>query len=81
MMKVVGRLLVRNKIAGIFLPIGEGMPPGLYEVIEVMGDIIIRRVGEPALAQETLNGLDLDGLMDRRAESFMTTTEYAIVKT
>ncbi len=81
MMQTVGRLLVRkDKIAGIFIPIGGNLQAGLYDVQEVMGEIQIRYVGNPVLAEGALNGLDLNGLMDRRPEPFMTSSEYALVK-
>ena len=81
MMQTVGRLLVREgKISGIFLPIGGNLQAGLYDVQEIMGEIQIRYVGKPVLAEGTLNGLDLNGLMDFRPESFMTPYEYALAK-
>lgn len=76
-MKTIGRLLVRSKkIAGIFLPMGEGgLEPGLYDVQEVLGEIQLKYLGKAALKQDTLDGVDTTGVMNNRPYSVMTEDE------
>lgn len=77
-MKVVGRIVARGeKIAGIFMPMGEGSLDGIYNVVEIMGELQIKRVGDPAMKREQFTGIGLDDLMNYRPHSMMTEQELA----
>lgn len=76
MKKLVGRLVARDNVAGIFIPIGDGPKlDGLYDIYEIMGELCVKRVGTPAMKREQFIGLDLDGLMNIRPLSVMTQDE------
>jgi hypothetical protein len=81
-MKVVGRIIARgNKIAGIFMPMGDGPKlDGIYNVVEIMGELQIQRVGDPMMRREQFTGIDLEGLMNHRPMSMMTEQEYQRLK-
>jgi len=75
-MQTIGRMLVREgKIAGLFIPINEGLPPGVYNIMEIMGEISVRRVGDSAMDDARLNSLGLDGLYAERSDTCMTPEE------
>jgi len=76
MMRPVGRILVRKgKIAGLFLPIDGSLEEGLYEVSNVLGEITIKRIGNSAMHEARLNGIDVGEVFAERHESCITETE------
>lgn len=75
-MKHVGRLLVRKgKIAGLFIPVQEGMKEGIYNVVEIMGEIQVRFVGPSAMPEPRLNGIDILGVFNERGSTMLTPDE------
>lgn len=78
-MRVVGRIVARgDKIAGIFIPMGDGPKlDGIYNVVDIMGELQIHRVGDPAMKREQFTGVDLESLMNYRPHSMMTEKEIA----
>lgn len=60
------------------MPMGDGPNlDGIYNVVEIMGELQIRRVGDPAMKRERFTGIDLDGLMNGRPYSMMTEKEIS----
>lgn len=79
-MKPVGRFLVRGaKVAGIFCPVGDTLKPGIYEITEVLGELIVTNIGQPAMPKARVNGLDLSGLHAERDLALMTSEEWNYV--
>lgn len=76
MMERVGRIISRgDKTAGLFFPLGEGLPIGIYEVRQVMGELTIVEIGQPAMYLPRFTGLSLDGLHAERPLCCMTQEE------
>lgn len=76
----LGRLLVRRgKVAGLFIPFGAtGLASGLYEIREVIGELTVVRVGNPAMPDPMYQGVDVLSLV-QNPEAAMTAAEYAEV--
>lgn len=75
-LKVVGRIIARGEnIAGLFIPMGDSKLKGIYEIRECMGELMIKRIGDPAMPDARFTGLDLEGLHCERATAGMTTEE------
>lgn len=75
-MRVIGRIVARGEVAGLFLPMGEqDRLDGIYNVVEIMGELQIQRVGAPHMPRGQFTGIDLEGLMVMRPLSVMTTKE------
>jgi len=78
MMKHLGRLVVRKgKTVGLFLPFAKDIPPGIYELNEIMGEMTVRYHGKQAMPDARYNGLTPDGLLAEIATAAMTEEEYA----
>jgi hypothetical protein len=76
MMGVVGRIVSRGgKIAGLFLPVDSGLPQGIYQIENVLGELTIRFIGQPAMNRVRLEGLDIEGVFNERPLSCMTLEE------
>lgn len=44
-MKQVGRFIVRpNKEVGVYLNLSDGLEPGLYDIVEVFGELTVKRL-------------------------------------
>jgi hypothetical protein len=75
MLNILGRLLVRkDRIAGLFLPMPNGLAPGIYEIRELMGEYHLKLIGQSCMQEPRLNGLELNGLMSE-PHCIMTTEE------
>jgi hypothetical protein len=75
-MKIIGRILSRGNIAGLFIPIQSGLERGLYEVRECFGELNLKYLGESAMSNPRIDALDLEGLFAERATSCLTKSEY-----
>ena len=77
MIKTVGRIVSRGEgNSGLFIPLNDGMAPGVYEVTDVMGVLTIKRVGDPALREDRFMGFDLETLFHLRDQCAVTLEEY-----
>jgi hypothetical protein len=77
-MKHLGRIIARKEVAGIFIPMSNKTMSGIYDVIEIDGEFILKPLGKSCLQEEheaRFNALDADGLMNERPYSMMTTKE------
>lgn len=76
-MSKLGRILVRaDGLAGVFIPYGEGLKPGLYDIVDILEVMTIERVGKPAMIEKRLQSLSPDELLDEREKVFLTKKEY-----
>lgn len=81
-MRIIGRILVRDgKTVGLFFPMGESAEPGLYDLIEIMGEMTIRRAGDSAMDIVRLNALTPDGLHAEAFRAMLTNKEFAEMST
>lgn len=80
-MRVVGRIISRGSVTGLFIPMDKGqtMPVGIYEIREIMGELVVTYVGKPALKEQRLTGLDLDGVFAEKEMAAMTAEELSRV--
>lgn len=80
----IARILVRkDKIAGLFIPLGNPilhMNPGIWEVRETLETYTLRFIGKPAMPEPRLNGINLDCLLDERQFALMTEQELESVR-
>lgn len=63
---VLGRLLVRKgKTAGLFIPfdVPGQLPSGIYEIREVLGELIVARIGDPAMPDARYQGSSVEDLL------------------
>lgn len=81
-MKRVARLVARGDVVGIIIPMkpaGDSLLDGLYDIVEVMGELVICKVG-PSYMQsehpERYTAIDLSELLEFRAETALTFEEY-----
>jgi hypothetical protein len=74
-MQVKGRIIARDDCAGLFLPVGEGIKSGIYDLIEIDGDFILKRKGDAALRKESFNAYDVSTLLLLKPSSIMTKEE------
>lgn len=74
-MQIIGRIVARGRQAGLFMPFKSSELDGIYNVVEIMGELQIQRVGEPALPEKRFKGLDLEGLFNQRPNCCMTQKE------
>jgi len=75
-MNLVGRIVARgDNIIGLFFPIGENSFDGIYNVVEIMGELQIRKVGEPNMSRERFTGIGVQGLINERPNCCMTKEE------
>jgi len=77
MIKFLGRLAARKGVATIFVPSKDFDFDGVYELREVMGELQLRYVGQPAMRETEYYGKDCNGLFDNRTTSLMTKEEWA----
>ena len=73
-MKLLGRIIARGEIAGLFIPL-NGDLDGIYEVHECLGQLTIRKVGTPAMPRKRFTGLNLEGLHGEIATAITTKEE------
>jgi hypothetical protein len=77
-MKVVGRIIARGEgIVGLFIPVQSDMY-GIYEVREIMDELTVTRIGDPATPRARFTGLDLEGLLNDRPNSVATKNEIGL---
>ncbi len=80
----IARILVRkDRIAGLFIPMGNPMllmDAGIWEVREILDEYTLTFIGKPAMPEPRLNGLSLEGLMDERSSAIMTEQELENVR-
>jgi len=80
-MNIVGRIVARGEVVGLYLPMGKSdRLDGIYNVVEVLGELQIQRVGDPAMPRGQFTGLGLEDLMVSRPASCMTEAEYDSVR-
>lgn len=76
-MKILGRIIVRSgKIAGLYIPISNELNPGIYEIKDILGELIINKLDNTEIMQDRIDALSLEDLFDRRAECGLTQKEY-----
>ena len=76
MVRSIARIVARGPITGLIIPYDVEAPlDGIYEVVEVMGELVVRRVGEPAQDRDRHEALSLNDLMNSRPFSCMTIEE------
>lgn len=44
-MKILGRIVARGKVAGLYLPLGNSELDGIYEIREILDEWIIVKIG------------------------------------
>jgi hypothetical protein len=69
-MNTVGRIVVREGCAGVFLPVGDNLPSGLYEVKELLGEYHLIHLGKSLMEINNPNGYknyDIKYLMDHKS--------------
>jgi hypothetical protein len=75
----LGRVVSRGRVtAGLWLPLGTGLPEGLFEVRQIMGELVIVSVGPSAMqadSSERYTGLSLSGVFNERPYCCMTHEE------
>ena len=79
MFKVVGRIIARGEIVGLFIPMEDHELYGIYEVRQIMDELTIAKVGLPAMTDGRFTGIGLNDLMADRPYSVMTEQELASV--
>lgn len=80
-MKILGRIVSRGSgILGVFFPIKKGLPLGIYEIREILGELQIIFVGKPVMEEKRFTALDLNGLANERSHSAMTIKEFNEIK-
>lgn len=76
MINKIGRILARkNTTAGLFIPMGKGLPNGVWEIREIMGEYVLKKVGLPDMKDKQYQALDLEGLHNNIPNSCMTRKE------
>lgn len=82
-MKRVARLVARGDVVGIIIPMkpaGDSLLNGLYDIVEVMGELVIRKAGQSDMQSkhpERYTAVDLTELLEFRDETSLTTEEYS----
>lgn len=83
-MRTIARILVRkDKIAGLFIPMGNPilhLNPGIWEVRETLETYTLKFIGKPAMPEPRLNGLTLDSLLCETQFALMTEQELQNVR-
>lgn len=79
-MKVLGRIVARDGVAGLFIPYKsqENLLDGIYEVREILGELTLRYVGKANLQEdqpERFYSVGINDLFDDRSRTFLTTEE------
>ena len=74
-MTVVGRIVARGKTAGLFVPMYNKKLDGIYEVVDIMDELTIRKVGKSAMSIERFVSLNLEDLFNERECCCMTRDE------
>ena len=78
-MRVVGRISARGpKLAGLFIPVGSTALEGIYEVVEIMGELQVRRLGDAAMPTERLKAVSVETMLSEKPSSIMTESEVEI---
>jgi hypothetical protein len=75
-MKLLGRIIARGEIAGLFIPLNNDLD-GIYEVHECLGELTIRKIGTPAMPRKRFTGLNLEGLHGEIDTAITTKEELA----
>lgn len=73
-MNVLGRIVARGDVVGLFMPMGDKSLDDIYQIEENMGELTIRRIGDPDMHRNRYTGLGLDKLY-ARPQSCMTHEE------
>lgn len=78
-MKRIGRIVARNNIIGLYFPFPLTKPneslDGLYDIVEIMGELSIVRIGEAHMDKVRQDAYELRDLLDHRPDTCMTTKE------
>ncbi len=80
MFSTLGRIVSRGKVCGLFIPMDKGLPEGIWEIRSIMGELTLVKIGQPAMENKRLHGLDLEGLFSERPLCAMTQEELNGVK-
>jgi hypothetical protein len=76
-MKILGRFLKRdgqNITASLFIPLDKTMEDGVYEISEILGELVIKRIGDSKIEKPRINALDVNELVYEHA--LITKEEY-----
>jgi len=73
---VVGRLVSRGDVCGLFIPMQNGLSEGVWEVRRVLGELQLVLVGPPAMPRGRFRALGLEGLFVEREMAALTPKEY-----
>jgi hypothetical protein len=75
-MRKLGRIIVREKkLIGLFFPLGDGLEEGIYEIREILDELVVVRIGKSAMNSRFLNAYDLNGLEMRKWDVALTAEE------
>ena len=76
MFKPIARIVARGgNICGLLLPLENCELDGIYEIRDVMGELTIIRVGDPAMPESRFTALGLEELLNERPYCSMTQDE------
>lgn len=77
MVKKLARICVREgQVCGLFIPLKDNnLKQGVYEIREILGELIVVRIGDPIMSLERYNGLSLENLYDERSQTAITKEE------
>lgn len=78
-MKHIGRIIARNNIIGLYIPFNSSKNlDGIYDIVEIMGELTIREVGK-SFMQDQKPGFfynsNLEDILNHRPSTAMTTKE------
>lgn len=77
--KPIGRICVRSEnVCGLFIPFNSDTSPlksGIYEIREVLGELIIVSIGKPATSEAMYESLSLEEMVEELPYSAMTKEE------
>lgn len=82
-MEIVGRIVSRGDVTGLYLPfaVANPLPLGVYDVRRIMDEFQIVYVGKPAMKPRLrFTGLNLQDLFNERWSAAMTLSELKNLK-
>lgn len=82
-MKTVGRIIVREDAVGMFVNFNKELEPGIYDITNIGGELIVTFKGKTKLQEEHFmrsEALDVKDLFNLRPESMMSKKEIGELK-
>lgn len=74
-MKQIARIIHRgDRIGGLFIPLCNDFPEGIYEVVEIMGELILKRLSGLNMPDRCI-GISIKELFDERCFFALTEKE------